>query len=42
MEMVQQWHVRIEINAPTLNVMGEMFKKKPMFFQDKILLDLRD
>lgn len=41
-EMVQQCHVCVEIDVPTLNVTGEMLKKKALFFRDKILLDFAE
>lgn len=36
-EMVHQWHVSVEIDAPDLNVTGEVLKAKALSFRDKIL-----
>jgi hypothetical protein len=38
-DMVHQWHMQVEIKAPTLNVTGEILKKKAIYFRDKVLHD---
>eukprot|EP00474_Spongospora_subterranea_P006721 CRZ07179.1 hypothetical protein [Spongospora subterranea] len=35
------WHVRVEIDAPELNVTGDVLKSQALSFQDPILKNLR-
>jgi hypothetical protein len=41
-DIVHQWHMRVEINAPTLNMTGWVLKNKALLFQDKILQDFAE
>lgn len=41
-DMLHEWHVRVEIDAPDLNVTGEVLQSKAKEFRDKLLKDYAD
>jgi transposase-like protein len=38
-DMLLRWHMQVEIDAPSLNVTGEVLQAKALFFRDKLLHD---
>lgn len=41
-DMVHQWHMRVGVDASSLNVTGKVLKNKAIFFRDKILNDFAE